>query len=176
MVTANRVGAADVAKLARKHLAATFPACRFRVRTSRHSGGSSVDVSWTDGPTEGRVKLEIGTWYGGHIITRRGEREPHDLTRGAVELVMCGNTSISFRRELSPRFVERLTAACIDFWPLSGPIDRAQTLAREMCTAARTGSTRIFWSIAHRVRLVHGHRSLGQLIRSASENHAEVAR
>ncbi len=41
---------ADVAKCLRVTLKARFPGCKFSVRISRYSGGSSIDISWTDGP------------------------------------------------------------------------------------------------------------------------------
>lgn len=42
---------ANVAKLARHLLKTAFPKTKFRVRTSRYAGGSSVHIEWTDGPT-----------------------------------------------------------------------------------------------------------------------------
>lgn len=50
------VGLVETAKLMRRHLALAFPGIKFSVRTSRFSGGSSADVSWTDGPTERQVR------------------------------------------------------------------------------------------------------------------------
>ena len=47
---------AAAAKLLRGKLAAAFPATKFSVRSSRFSMGESIDVSWTDGPSEKRVK------------------------------------------------------------------------------------------------------------------------
>ena len=46
----------QAAKLLRTKLAAAFPAIKFSVRSSRFSMGESIDVSWTDGPSEARVK------------------------------------------------------------------------------------------------------------------------
>jgi hypothetical protein len=42
---------AAAAKLIRHLLKAAFPAVKFSVTTSRYSGGSSINVKWTDGPT-----------------------------------------------------------------------------------------------------------------------------
>lgn len=55
---------ADVAKRIRRELKASFPDTRFRVRTRRYAGGSSVDVSWTDGPTDREVNRLIGRYQG----------------------------------------------------------------------------------------------------------------
>jgi len=46
----------QAAKLLRTKLAAAFPATKFSVRSSRFSMGESIEVSWTDGPSEMRVK------------------------------------------------------------------------------------------------------------------------
>lgn len=54
------------AKLMRRHLAGAFPGIKFSVRTSRFAGGSSADVSWTDGPTDSQVTAVVKAFaYGG---------------------------------------------------------------------------------------------------------------
>lgn len=45
------LGAADCAALIRSVLKDRFPKTKFGVRSSTYSGGSSVRVTWTDGPT-----------------------------------------------------------------------------------------------------------------------------
>lgn len=42
---------AETAVLVRKALKEAFPGQKFSVRSSTYSGGASIDVSWTDGPT-----------------------------------------------------------------------------------------------------------------------------
>ena len=49
------ISCVDTAKLLRKALKAEFPATRFSVRSSSYSGGASIRVEWTDGPTTKRV-------------------------------------------------------------------------------------------------------------------------
>ena len=58
------VDVVDVAKLVRARLRAKVPGVRFRVTSDRYSGGASVDVGWTDGPSESDVKAEIGAYAG----------------------------------------------------------------------------------------------------------------
>jgi len=50
-----RIEATDLAKLVRKALKQSFPGVKFSVRTSKYSMGSSVNVSWTDGPTNAQM-------------------------------------------------------------------------------------------------------------------------
>lgn len=55
---------AEVAKLIRKHLKEAFPGQKFYVRSSSYSGGSSISVGWTDGPTTREVKAVTGPFQG----------------------------------------------------------------------------------------------------------------
>lgn len=53
---------AELAQIVRADLKTAFPGVAFRVRSSRFSMGSSVDVSWTDGPTDAQVNTVIGRY------------------------------------------------------------------------------------------------------------------
>lgn len=55
---------ADTAKLLRQHLRRAFPGVKFSVRSSRYAGGASIDVSWTDGPTDSEVDAIAGRYAG----------------------------------------------------------------------------------------------------------------
>jgi hypothetical protein len=48
--------AAQASALIRKELKSRLPKSKFKVSTSRYSGGSTIYVSWTDGYTEDQVK------------------------------------------------------------------------------------------------------------------------
>ena len=52
----------DIAKEIRAVLKGAFPATKFSVKSSRFSQGSSVDTSWTDGPTTEQVDDLIGEY------------------------------------------------------------------------------------------------------------------
>ena len=47
---------AETAKIVRTALKQAFPATKFSVRSKSYSGGASIDISWTDGPTSAQVK------------------------------------------------------------------------------------------------------------------------
>lgn len=55
---------ADTAKLVRARLKLIFPGVKFSVRSSVYSGGASISVGWTDGPTEKAVDRVVQP-YGG---------------------------------------------------------------------------------------------------------------
>lgn len=58
------ISSTETAKLIRAQLKARFPRATFSVRTSKYSGGSSIDVSWTDGPTQSLVESIIQPFAG----------------------------------------------------------------------------------------------------------------
>lgn len=53
------------AKNIRMELAAAFPKVKFAVKSSRYSGGCSIHVRWTDGPTSKQVDAIIGKYKAG---------------------------------------------------------------------------------------------------------------
>lgn len=57
----------DTAKLVRKTLKGAFPDSKFSVRSSSYSGGASIDVSWTDGPTVRAVDAVVGGFAGANF-------------------------------------------------------------------------------------------------------------
>jgi len=73
----------ESAKEIRKVLKAEYPGIKFSVRAKRFAGGSAVDISWTDGPTErevGKVTAHLkgytNGFYNEYIGTdRRASRE-----------------------------------------------------------------------------------------------------
>lgn len=56
----------DSAREIRKVLKSGYPGIKFSVRAKRFAGGSSVDVSWTDGPTESEVSKATAHLKGYH--------------------------------------------------------------------------------------------------------------
>ena len=103
---AKRIDTVEVAKIVRAMLKRTFPEVKFSVRSSRYSGGSSIDVNWTDGPMTSEVKQVVsyfdGAEFDGMIDLKsyKGDKEwrgetvrfgvdfiqPHrDYSRGMLE-------------------------------------------------------------------------------------------
>jgi len=58
-------GLVTAAKNIRIELKAEFPGVKFAVRTSRFSGGDSIDISWTDGPTTKQVESITSQYQAG---------------------------------------------------------------------------------------------------------------
>lgn len=57
----------DTAKLIRSALKESFPKIKFSVRSSVYSGGASINVSWTDGPTKSQVEDVINRFEGSYF-------------------------------------------------------------------------------------------------------------
>lgn len=55
---------ANTAKLIRAALKSAFPGVKFSVRSHTYSGGASINVSWTDGPTQKMVEAVAGPFAG----------------------------------------------------------------------------------------------------------------
>ena len=55
---------ADAAKCIRSTLKARFPGTKFSVKIERYSGGSSVNVQWTDGPVLAMVEPIVDAFSG----------------------------------------------------------------------------------------------------------------
>lgn len=58
---------AETAKLVRGALKREFPGVKFSVRSSNYSGGASITVRWTDGPTTRAVDAVTNDYAGGRF-------------------------------------------------------------------------------------------------------------
>lgn len=56
---------AETAKLIRQQLKAKFPSTKFSVKSSVYAGGASINVQWTDGPTDAMVDQVVKPFAGG---------------------------------------------------------------------------------------------------------------
>lgn len=54
----------DTAKLIRALLKSKFPGVKFSVRSSKYTGGSSIRIAWTDGPTAALVDRQVNAFSG----------------------------------------------------------------------------------------------------------------
>lgn len=94
---------ADLAKQIRQALKAKFPGVTLSVRSKSYSGGSSIDVSWTDGPTTEQVKE----------TTNGSESVRYDQWG---EILSGGNRYVFCNRHLSPEFEAKVRAHLLQEW------------------------------------------------------------
>lgn len=108
---------AETATLVRQQLKACFPGVTFSVRSNTYSGGSSIRVRWTDGPTEAAVDAAVGGYQGATFDGMTDMKSYNDPVMvawapdsaeaaryGPAELVKMGADFIFTDRDLSPQF------------------------------------------------------------------------
>lgn len=95
MTTRKYLSCADTAKLIRQALKEAFPSIQFSVRSSNYSGGASIRVVWTDGPTVAQVEPIAGAFAGSYfdgMIDYKGSNY-HELdgqpVRFGADYVFC---------------------------------------------------------------------------------------
>lgn len=104
----------EVAKLIRKELKTSFPGYKFSVRSRSYAGGSSIDVSWTDGPTTNAVDAIIGHYHGATFDGMIDLKSHHDTvitTDDGAETVHFANDFLFTTRSLTPAFVAQVIEA-----------------------------------------------------------------
>jgi hypothetical protein len=104
-------GAVGTAKRIRKILKAKFPGIKFSVRSHSYSGGSSVDVKWTDGPMTEEVEklikpLQSATFDGMIDLESHVAVPGVDENGEVVDIV--GAKYIFATREKSPEYAAKL--------------------------------------------------------------------
>lgn len=101
MTDRNYIDTKDAAAMLRVALRQAFPGTKFGVRISRYSGGSSIRVEWTDGPTAARVR-EVSEVYGGRGFDGMTDSSTyHDvalLSDGSVAWLPEGDLPAGARR------------------------------------------------------------------------------
>lgn len=100
------ISCVETAKLVRKELKKQFPGQKFSVRSDRYSGGSSIDVKWTNGPSEDAVQEVAGHFKGATFDSMTDCKRYNDSP-------YC-NDYIFFRRDLDKNLyiseVKRISA------------------------------------------------------------------
>lgn len=99
----------ETARLVREQVKAMFPGIRFSVAKEEYSGGASILVKWTDGPTQEAVETSCqryqNSWFDGMDDSRH--YVDHTLMAwpdGSVELVSFGVRYVNGSREISSAY------------------------------------------------------------------------
>lgn len=112
-VTAKRyLTCAETAKLLRAALKAAHPGVKFSVKSHTYSGGASIRVGWTDGPTAPTVDSLVRLYTGGSFDGMTDSMSYHDALLagpdGMPERVHFGADFIFTERQTSAPFVDSL--------------------------------------------------------------------
>lgn len=114
MATRRSISVADTAKLVRKALKHNFPGFKFSVRSKSYSGGASIDVDWTDGPTTPDVDKIIkrfeGASFDGMIDLKSYKNSVLSHEDGTAEEVHFGADYIFSHRSFSDEAKAKIIA------------------------------------------------------------------
>jgi hypothetical protein len=64
---ARYISVVETARMIRTALREAFPGVRFSVRSSSYSGGASININYTDGPTNAQVKAVVSNFEGSYF-------------------------------------------------------------------------------------------------------------
>jgi hypothetical protein len=110
MTTKRYLTCAETAKLVRAALKAKFPTMTFAVRSRTYSGGASIDVTWTDGPTTKQVDAVVGRFEGASFDGMIDLKSYHDSDLNG-ERVHFGADYIHTTRHNTPEFTAKVGRA-----------------------------------------------------------------
>lgn len=117
-MSAKYLSCAETAKLLRASLKAAHPGVKFSVRSHTYAGGASIDVGWTDGPTEDAVKATTGLYSGatfdGMIDLKSYHSSLVATDDGTVQEVHFGADFIFTHRDLSAELIGSYVGGIVD--------------------------------------------------------------
>lgn len=106
---------ADTAKLIRAALREAFPSVTFSVKSKTYSGGASITVSWTDGPTSAEVDRVAGEFAGATFDGMTDCKNYHDSVYNG-QRVHFGANFVFTNRNYSDALVQRAYARICQKW------------------------------------------------------------
>ena len=110
----------ETAKLIRAALRESFPGVKFSVRSSVYSGGASINIRYTDGPTYEQVKAVAGMFEGAYFD---GMTDYKGLNYGSLDgnEVRFGADFIFVNRDFSLEFMESNVRAACEYYGYEMP-------------------------------------------------------
>lgn len=121
------ISCTDTAKLVRKALKQSFKGIKFSVRSKTYSGGASIDISWTDGPTTKQVDEVAGQFAGatfdGMIDLKsyhRSDLNGEEVHFGADFIFTTRHYSEEFTRRVGKQYAEKTGWETPEIYPSGG--------------------------------------------------------
>ena len=107
LIAGGNLDCTQAAKNLRIELKRAFPGIKFGVRTSRFSGGDSIDVDWTDGPMLPQVQKFANKYSGGSFD---GMTDSYEYSRSPWIAVFGDAKYVHCHRHYSDQMVTRIIA------------------------------------------------------------------
>ena len=110
----------ETAKLIRAALRESFPGVKFSVRSSVYSGGASINIRYTDGPTYEQVKAVAGMFEGAYFD---GMTDYKGLNYGSLDgnEVRFGADFIFVNRDFSVPVLESAVKVACEYYGYAIP-------------------------------------------------------
>ena len=112
------ISVTDCAKFIRTDLKTSFPGIKFSVKSKSYSGGASVSVSWTDGPTSKAVEAIAGKYDGASFDGMEDLKSYHqseldgETVHFSNDWTSCNRKySVQFMTDVARRYCERYRLA-----------------------------------------------------------------
>jgi hypothetical protein len=129
---AEYLSCAEIAAVVRSLLKKAYPKVTFSARSKTYSGGASITVRWTDGPTPDAVEKLVchlrGATFDGSIDLK-GYADPVRLPDG--RMVRSGADYIFMARSISPALTARTAATVTDQYGIA-PGDDIHAIAHTL--------------------------------------------
>ena len=132
------ISTTETAKIIRQELAKAFPGIKFSVKSKSYSGGSSVSVGWTDGPTPKMVEKVAGQFSGASFDPMIDLKSHHDSEWNG-EVVSFGPDYVNCNRSHSDEFLQKVAVKTAKEWGFPVP-----TIARD--TESKIHRLYDYWS------------------------------
>jgi len=105
-------GAAQAAAAIREELKTKFKGVKFSVTSSNFANGNSVDIQWTDGPTEDEVSAITSKYQYGHF---NGMEDIYEYSNSREDIPQA--KFVSENRKQSEETRAAIDAAALELWP-----------------------------------------------------------
>jgi hypothetical protein len=102
-----RIDLNENAKIVRHALKTAYPTVKFSVRSSRYSMGCSIDVSWTDGPTQAMVQPLLNQ-FDGTSFDGTDDSTHYHTQQYQGETVSFAAHSVQANRRISTAFMQAI--------------------------------------------------------------------
>lgn len=114
------ISTTDTAKMVRDALRRNFPRIKFSTRSKSYSGGSSITVSWSNGPSSQHVDAVIGRFAGASFDGMRDLKEYHSdilvASDGTMREVHFGADYVFTNRHTDPTLQAAVIARLASWW------------------------------------------------------------
>lgn len=112
---------AETAKLVRTALKEAFPGVKFSVRSSVYSGGASINVGWTDGPSADQVKGIVSMFEGSYFDGMTDYKGSNYSSLDGQE-VRFGADFIFVNRQFTAPYLTRAASFVLNYYGLDNEV------------------------------------------------------